>query len=201
MADRTGNARCLALIAEGLSAPAIGTQLHLASGRSRPTSATYTRSSAYPIELPAWPRRCAAACWNETEATWGRLGGAGQRGTGDRRPPRRVGADRPADRVHRVGFNSQLYPWVIAAFGVYALVSLVVAFVSPGSARISLLPALIDLCGVSLLVYTSGGEYSSLKFAFYVLPIAAALPALAGAHRELGPALGARLPRGDDPPS
>jgi two-component system, NarL family, sensor kinase len=71
--------------------------------------------------------------------------------------------------------SSDLFPWVIAAFAVYATGSLLIAFVSPRAPRLSLVPALIDLCFVALLVAVTGGEYSSLRFAFYVLPIAAAL--------------------------
>lgn len=71
--------------------------------------------------------------------------------------------------------NSGVFPWLLVAFGIYAAGSLLFTFVSPRAARLSLVPAVIDLCAVALLVYTSGGEYSSLRFAFYVLPIAAAL--------------------------
>lgn len=71
--------------------------------------------------------------------------------------------------------RSDLYPWVLLAFGVYALASLLVTFANRRASRLSLIPALIDLCGVALLVYTTGGEHSPLRFAFYVLPIAAAL--------------------------
>lgn len=71
--------------------------------------------------------------------------------------------------------NSDLFPWLLTAFGIYAAGSLLFTFVSPRAARLSLIPAVIDLCAVALLVYESGGEYSSLRFAFYVLPIAAAL--------------------------
>jgi two-component system, NarL family, sensor kinase len=71
--------------------------------------------------------------------------------------------------------NSDLFPVLIVAFGVYAAVSLLITFVSPRAPRLSLVPAVIDLCAVALLVDATGGEYSSLRFAFYVLPIAAAL--------------------------
>ncbi|MGI8715951.1 MAG: sensor histidine kinase [Solirubrobacteraceae bacterium] len=71
--------------------------------------------------------------------------------------------------------RSDLFPWILLAFGAYALASLLVTFATPGTTRLSLIPALIDLCAVALLVYTTGGEHSSLRFAFYVLPIAAAL--------------------------
>lgn len=70
---------------------------------------------------------------------------------------------------------SELFPWVIIGFGIYAVASLVITFVTPGAARLSLIPALVDLCAVALLVYSTGGEHSSLRFAFYVLPVAAAL--------------------------
>jgi two-component system NarL family sensor kinase len=71
--------------------------------------------------------------------------------------------------------RSDLFPWAILVFGIYGLVSLLATFRGRGSGRLSLVPALIDLCAVSVLVYTTGGEHSSLRFAFYVLPIAAAL--------------------------
>jgi two-component system NarL family sensor kinase len=71
--------------------------------------------------------------------------------------------------------NSDLFPWVIVVFGIYAAGSLLITFVSPRRPRLSVVPALIDLSAVALLVDVTGGEYSSLRFAFYVLPIAAAL--------------------------
>jgi two-component system NarL family sensor kinase len=71
--------------------------------------------------------------------------------------------------------SSDLFPVVIVAFGFYAAVSLLITFISPRAPRLSLVPAVIDLCAVALLVDATGGEYSSLRFAFYVLPIAAAL--------------------------
>ena len=71
--------------------------------------------------------------------------------------------------------SSDLFPWVIVVFGIYAAGSLLITFVSPRPPRLSVVPALIDLCAVALLVDVTGGEYSSLRFAFYVLPIAAAL--------------------------
>jgi two-component system NarL family sensor kinase len=71
--------------------------------------------------------------------------------------------------------NSDLFPWLILAFGIYAVGFLLITFVSPRAPRLSVVPALIDLCAVALLVDATGGEYSPLRFAFYVLPIAAAL--------------------------
>ena len=73
------------------------------------------------------------------------------------------------------GLNSSLFPWVIVGFGIYATLSLVVSFASPRPPRMSLAPAIVDLIAVSLLVYSTGGEHSSLRFAFYVMPIGAAL--------------------------
>jgi two-component system, NarL family, sensor kinase len=71
--------------------------------------------------------------------------------------------------------STDLFPWLLVAFGIYGAGSLVFAFVSRRAGRLSLVSALIDLCAVALLVYATGGEYSSLRFAFYVLPMAAAL--------------------------
>ncbi|MBV9818383.1 MAG: hypothetical protein JOZ07_08560 [Solirubrobacterales bacterium] len=71
--------------------------------------------------------------------------------------------------------NSQLYPWLIATFGLYSVGSLIVAAFGDPTPRISLTPAVVDLCAVAALVYVTGGAHSPLKFAFYVLPIAAAL--------------------------
>ena len=51
------------LIADGLSAPAIGARLHLEPGRrSRATCARSTRSSASPTAPRPSPRRCAGGC-------------------------------------------------------------------------------------------------------------------------------------------
>jgi two-component system, NarL family, sensor kinase len=73
------------------------------------------------------------------------------------------------------GLSSSLFPWVIVGFGIYAALSLLVSFGSPRPPRMSLAPAIVDLIAVSLLVYSTGGEHSSLRFAFYVMPIGAAL--------------------------
>ncbi len=71
--------------------------------------------------------------------------------------------------------SSDVFPWMIAAFGVYAIVTLVLAVSRTAASRISPLLALVDLGAVAALVYATGGEQSPLKFAFYVLPIGAAL--------------------------
>lgn len=73
------------------------------------------------------------------------------------------------------GLSSSLFPWVIVGFGLYALLSLLVSFGIPRPPRMSLAPAVVDLIAVSLLVYSTGGEHSPLRFAFYVMPIGAAL--------------------------
>jgi two-component system NarL family sensor kinase len=73
------------------------------------------------------------------------------------------------------GLNSSLFPWVIVGFGIYATLSLLVSFGIARPPRMSLAPAVVDLIAVSLLVYSTGGEHSSLRFAFYVMPIGAAL--------------------------
>jgi two-component system NarL family sensor kinase len=76
---------------------------------------------------------------------------------------------------HHKDLSSSIFPWVIVGFGIYAILSLIVSFASPRPPRMSLAPALIDLIAVALLVYSTGGEHSSLRFAFYVMPIGAAL--------------------------
>ncbi|MFZ0386064.1 MAG: ATP-binding protein [Solirubrobacteraceae bacterium] len=73
------------------------------------------------------------------------------------------------------GLSSSVFPWVIVGFGIYATISLLVSFASPRPPRMSLTPAVVDLIAVSLLVYSTGGEHSPLRFAFYVMPIGAAL--------------------------
>ena len=76
---------------------------------------------------------------------------------------------------HHTELSSSIFPWVIVGFGIYATLSLLVSFASPRPPRMSLAPAMVDLVAVALLVYSTGGEHSSLRFAFYVMPIGAAL--------------------------
>jgi two-component system NarL family sensor kinase len=67
------------------------------------------------------------------------------------------------------------YPVVVALFAAYALV--LVALDRAASLRPPppLAQALVDLGFISALVYTSGGASSPLRFAFYVLPVVAAV--------------------------
>jgi len=76
---------------------------------------------------------------------------------------------------HHTELSSSIFPWVIVGFGIYATLSLLVSFASPRPPRLSVAPAIVDLIAVALLVYSTGGEHSSLRFAFYVMPIGAAL--------------------------
>jgi two-component system NarL family sensor kinase len=71
--------------------------------------------------------------------------------------------------------GTDLFPWVVGALAVYAVLSLAVTFTEDAGARLPVLLALLDLVMVSLLVYTTGGPRSPLKFTFYVLPMGAAL--------------------------
>jgi len=67
------------------------------------------------------------------------------------------------------------YPYLVGALAVYALTLLVVSFRAESRMPPPAVQAVIDLVLISALVYTSGGASSSLRFAFYVLPIIAAL--------------------------
>lgn len=57
----------------------------------------------------------------------------------------------------------------------YALLALASTVTGPADPRLPVLLAVLDLVMVSVLVFTTGGPRSSLKFTFYVLPIGAAL--------------------------
>ena len=67
------------------------------------------------------------------------------------------------------------FPLVVALFAVYALALLALAYVGSSKPPPPLVQALADLVFISMLVYTSGGAGSPLRFAFYVLPIVAAV--------------------------
>ena len=79
------------------------------------------------------------------------------------------------DASNSPGVNSDVFPWVLGALAIYAALSLAVTFTDIADDRIPAVQALLDLVFVSLLVYSSGGARSPLKFTFYVLPIGAAL--------------------------
>lgn len=74
----------------------------------------------------------------------------------------------------RADLAVDLFPMVLAGFAVYAIAMLAVSFLRP-SPPPPLAQALVDLALIAALVFTSGGADSSLRFAFYVLPIVAAL--------------------------
>ncbi len=68
-----------------------------------------------------------------------------------------------------------VFPYVLGAFAVFAFAMLLAAF-RPGIPTPSpLVLALADLILVALVVYASGGVRSPLRFAFYAMPIIAAL--------------------------
>ena len=67
------------------------------------------------------------------------------------------------------------YPFLVGVLAVYALTLLVVSFRAESRMPPPAVQAVIDLVLISALVYTSGGASSSLRFAFYVLPIIAAV--------------------------
>ncbi|QEC48783.1 sensor histidine kinase [Baekduia soli] len=73
------------------------------------------------------------------------------------------------------GVSSRLFPWVVGVLAVYAVASLALTFTDYAHDRLSVVQALLDLVMVALLVSTSGGARSPLKYTFYVLPIGAAL--------------------------
>ncbi|MDQ8046713.1 MAG: hypothetical protein REI11_19060, partial [Patulibacter sp.] len=72
-------------------------------------------------------------------------------------------------------YESGIFVWVIGALVAYGLVTLWMSFVPGLAQRWPVLFALLDLVFAALLVHASGGIVSPLKFAFYVLPIGAAL--------------------------
>lgn len=71
--------------------------------------------------------------------------------------------------------TTDAYPWVMAAFALYALAGLVVVLARRGAAFTGTGQAFLDLVLLALVVYTSGGPASPLTYVFFVLPIAAAL--------------------------
>ncbi len=76
-------------------------------------------------------------------------------------------------RTHDLAVD--LYPYLVGILGAYALLLLVVSFRAESRMPPPAAQAVIDLILISALVYTSGGAGSPLRFAFYVLPIIAAL--------------------------
>lgn len=71
--------------------------------------------------------------------------------------------------------RSEPFGPLLAAATVYALIAYAVAFGS-GSRRIPVqLLAALDIAFLCALTYTSGGPYSQLRYAFFLLPIGAAL--------------------------
>ncbi|HSD77709.1 MAG TPA: ATP-binding protein [Solirubrobacteraceae bacterium] len=73
------------------------------------------------------------------------------------------------------GVTSDLFPWILGLLGVYAALSLAASRRSGLDGRLGAVQASLDLVFVALLVYSTGGPRSPLKYTFYVLPIGAAL--------------------------
>jgi len=68
-----------------------------------------------------------------------------------------------------------LYPYLVAVLGLYALAVLVLAWRPGEPAPPPIVQAVLDLVLIAALVYASGGSESPLRFSFYVLPVIAAL--------------------------
>ncbi len=68
-----------------------------------------------------------------------------------------------------------LYPYLVVALAIYGLAMLALGLRRDRTPPAPLAQALVDLVLIAALVYTSGGATSPLRFAFYVLPIIAAL--------------------------
>lgn len=68
-----------------------------------------------------------------------------------------------------------LYPYLVVVLAVYGVAMLALGLRRDRPPPAPLAQALVDLVLISALVYTSGGASSPLRFAFYVLPIIAAL--------------------------
>jgi two-component system NarL family sensor kinase len=73
------------------------------------------------------------------------------------------------------GVSSDFFPWVLGVMAVYAVLSLALTFTDVGDGWLPAVQATLDLVFVSLLVYSTGGPHSPLRYTFYVLPVAAAL--------------------------
>ncbi len=76
-------------------------------------------------------------------------------------------------RTHDLAVD--IYPYLVGILAAYALTLLAVSFRAESRMPPPAVQAVIDLVLISALVYTSGGASSPLRFAFYVLPIIAAL--------------------------
>ena len=68
-----------------------------------------------------------------------------------------------------------VFPYVLLAVGIYAVAMLALELGPVRWRPPALAAAVIDLLAITALVYTSGGARSQLRFAFYVLPVAAAV--------------------------
>ena len=71
--------------------------------------------------------------------------------------------------------GGDLYPAVVALFGVYAVSILVLDRFTSLRSPPPLAQAVVDLCFIAAMVYTSGGAQSPLRLAFYGLPVVAAV--------------------------
>jgi two-component system NarL family sensor kinase len=107
----------------------------------------------------------------------------------DAAPSQRVSADRGiallrlglvpialvAVAAEGAGAHTAAFAWVLVAFCLYGAGLLALSWAAPDPLRWAFWRATIDLTFIAALVYTSGGARSPLRFAFFVLPIGAAL--------------------------
>jgi two-component system NarL family sensor kinase len=68
-----------------------------------------------------------------------------------------------------------IFPYVLAIVAVYAVAILVLELSHSERRPAPLLLAVVDLLAITALVYASGGARSHLRFAFFVLPVGAAV--------------------------
>jgi two-component system, NarL family, sensor kinase len=66
------------------------------------------------------------------------------------------------------------FDWVLAATAVYAAAAFVLSRSSRGRAVPGMVYAILDLGFICALAYTSGGPFSQIRYAFFVLPVGAA---------------------------
>jgi len=69
---------------------------------------------------------------------------------------------------------SAAFGWIFAAACVYAVLALLAANHPRGRQIPDSVFGMLDLAFISLLVYTSGGPFSQLRFAFFLIPLMAA---------------------------
>src|SRR5207248_8414519 len=130
--------------------------------------------SACPTAPPRWPRPCAAGSSSEP---------AGMKGDGERTYPVRALALLRVAAIPVIFAGERLvehptiqtdrFDAVLVAMAVYALAALFVSWWPRGPHVPLALYALVDLAFICVLAYYSGGAFSQLRYAFFVLPVAA----------------------------